>query len=723
MFNLHRERKVGHHITLQESNSLRLADERMEDELARNILDFGETEDTVPTREVSIREEIVLEQDDSPVNLATSPDPAAGPTRLPRTGQLSPISGDLPSSNNDPRGPNTTRTTGQTATATGGNSARSIYRNLLTNVATLIGRAAEPTSPNTIIGALSSTPTASDSDSGSGSNSSGSTPSATPRPTSSAPARAQLSIITGGTQIQRNPPEVAAANGKMYQLTLTQAGINRDANFAEVLEAIKRHIGRASFNSFGGRAGNINFNNIVQVVAGAGGTIIARFPWADAQQANLREKITEALRNAQRGELLRLGQITLIELPGDVRGETAVTGGTGTTPAPTPAPVPLTSIPPPEGTTRAGKIFRPGGPFSDTVWEVEVRLFGQILQQGYTGVGSAEYQAGIPARFAAQILRQINQDFGNNDDNSCELEANRNFYILRYVPDPAEFADASTNPTKNYELYLKLRRSLDFVQNEIQSETPTPTLQLLLPFDRNYNIALPQRNTVEPTVGQRVYRTGAGVVQSGAQAVGLQTESYNEKNSLLSTRLQQLAGIIKEQANAYELFNTQNYSPAPPVSSGNVAQEPLNYTPGPEILASTMPPERTASASTSRTPTQAASASAARTPAQTAPAARSASNPNINAMIDRVIANARRIAPQVTQLASNPAYSANRQKLQQLAQYLTGEFISSMNAAKNAPDNASKLRAIQAIYTPPNRGALLRNGLFDLGRLAASERR
>jgi hypothetical protein len=35
MFNLRRERNVGHHITLQESNSLRLADERIEDELAK----------------------------------------------------------------------------------------------------------------------------------------------------------------------------------------------------------------------------------------------------------------------------------------------------------------------------------------------------------------------------------------------------------------------------------------------------------------------------------------------------------------------------------------------------------------------------------------------------------------------------------------------------------------------------------------------------------------
>ena len=336
-------------------------------------------------------------------------------------------------------------------------------------------------------------------------------------------------------------------------------------------------------------------------------------------------------------------------------------------------------------------------------------------------MGSAEYQAGIPARFAAQILRQINQDFGNNDDNSCELEANRNFYILRYVPDPAEFADASTNPTKNYDLYLKLRRSLDLVQTQIQSETATFTLQLLLPFEPNYNIALPQRNTVEPTVGQRVYRTGAGVAQSGAQAVGLQTESYNEKNSLLSTRLQQLAGILKEQASPFQTLNGPNYSPAPPVASGNAAQEPLNYTPGPQYPMSVAPssvgarPTATPAASTAR-PSTAQTATAA-TPTATPP------NPNVNRMIDQAIRNARELAPRVRELAANPNYAANRNDLQSLAQYLAGEFVTAMNAAKNAPDTASKLRAVQAVYTPPNRGALLRNGLFALGRLATTERR
>ena len=699
MFNLRRERNVGHHITLQESNSLRLADERMKDELARNILDFGETEDTVPTREDSIREEIVLEQDVLPVNLATATDPSVGPTRLPRTGQLTPISGDLPRPTGDARGPNTTSAAGQAAT--GRNSARAVYGSLLTNVATLIGRAAEPTSPNTILGALSAT--------ADNSSTSGTTPAPGATP---APARAQLSIITGGTQIQRNPPEVVAANGKMYQLTLTQAGLNRGANFDAVLTVIKTHIANASKNSFGGT----DFSNIVQVVAGAGGTIIARFPWADAQQANLREKITEALRNAQRGELLRLGQITLIELPGDVRGETAETT-TGTSGGTTPAPAPLSSISPRKGTTRAG-ILISGGVGRDEVWQVEVRILGQPVQQVYTGPGSSEYMQLSPAIISDAILKGINEIFGQNNDNACVLSPTGNGYLLTYVPTPAAlYIGADTDPVKNVELYNRLREAMDRSQGTLQGYQAGVNFRILLPNEPGYNTAVIQPGTTIPTYYQRGIRIitgGIQGIQQGTREIYNQVvqESYNRKNSLLSTRLQQLAGIIKEQITL-------------PTGQSAVVTNPSASTPTAQSLGTTFTRQPSLGTTFTRQPAASAPAPASR-PTATAtarPAAPAPSNPNINAMIDRAIENARRIAPQVTQLASNPAYSANRQKLQQLAQYLTGEFISSMNAAKNAPDTARKLRAIQAIYTPPNRGALLSNGLFDLARLAASERR
>ena len=710
MFNLRRERNIGHHITLQESNSLRLADERMEDELAKNILDFGETEDTVPTREDSIREEIVLEQDALPVNLATSPDPAVGPTRLPRTGQLTPMSGDLPRPTGDARGPNTTRSAGQAAA--GGTAARNLYRDLLRNVATLIGRAAEPNSPNTILGALSSTPDNS------------STPGTTPAPgvtpptpgtTPPAPARAQLSIVTGGTQIQRNPPEVAAAGGKMYQLTLTQAGINRGADFNAVLTGIKSHIVRASQNSFGGRAGNINFNNIVQVVGGQGGTVVVRFPWADAQQANLRQKITEALQNAQRGELSRLGQITLIELPGDVRGETAATGGAGGTSPSSTNPIGVTPLPPLPGTTKAGiRIQRGYGSFRDEIWQVEVRLFGQIAEEGYTGPLSSEYMAGSSVRIANFILGGINDVFREpNNYNTCQINGSRTGFVLNYVPPRSFWTASQPSQTEIDNLYGRLRVAMDYAQSRVQEEAATRQIQLLLPFEPNYNIALPAPGSDQISDIERLGRAGEGGIRGtaraiqgiGNQALSPTLESYNKKNSLLSTRLQQLAGILKEQNVAQPLGTT---------FTRQSAVQPLGTT-------FTRQPAASATATASRpTATPTAPIAPVARPVAAAPAP---PNPNVNRMIDQAIQNARRIAPQVTQLASNPAYSANRQKLQQLAQYLTGEFISSMNAAKNAPDTASKLRAVQAIYTPPNRGALLSNGLFDLGRLAASERR
>jgi len=338
--------------------------------------------------------------------------------------------------------------------------------------------------------------------------------------------------------------------------------------------------------------------------------------------------------------------------------------------------------------------------FRDQVWEVEVRILGVLTQQGYTGPLSAEYMSNSAPRIQSAILGGINQHFypggGSNNDNICianTINGIVNSFLLRYVPVDSEgsqtqFVGAAEDPSKNDLLSKALRNAMDIAQQSIQAEEDTQSFRLLLPTEPNYNMAIPQPGSISPSLGQRVGRFLSGIIQNVGQAgqevvTQITSESYKKQNLLLPTRLQQLAGILKEQ-NSSSLGTTFTRQPA--------ASAPA-------------PASRPTATATAR------------------PAAPTPSNPNINAMIDRAIENARRIAPQVTQLASNPAYSANRQKLQQLAQYLTGEFISSMNAAKNAPDTASKLRAIQAIYTPPNRGALLRNGLFDLARLAASERR
>ena len=487
----------------------------------------------------------------------------------------------------------------------------------------------------------------------------------------------------------------------MYQLTLTQAGINRGANFDAVLAGIKPHIVRASTYSFGSGAGNINFNNIVQVVAGPDGTIIVRFPWAAAQQANLRQRITEALQNAQRGELSTLGQITLIELPGDVRGETAApaatsngSGNASQTPtaeitdpsraAPVPGPAPTRLPLGPYSQTKIGNIVQSGGLFSDTVLQVEVRANNDSI---------------FPSTIQQAIAESINSYFGNNDDNRCILNNEGTGYLCRYAdPTVARLAVGHErelmNPGPTQEsIYALLRTALDSAQSMLGQR-----VRLLLPTENGYETAIRQ-NPVQPNDpnwASMHFGLGSREQRAAERAQGLNENNKNfysnQQTLFLSTRrMQQLAGILKEQNSS---------------SLGT---------------AFTRQPAASATATASRpTATPTAPIAPVARPVAAAPAP---PNPNVNRMIDQAIQNARRIAPQVTQLASNPAYSANRQKLQQLAQYLTGEFISSMNAAKNAPDTASKLRAVQAIYTPPNRGALLSNGLFDLGRLAASERR
>jgi hypothetical protein len=182
-----------------------------------------------------------------------------------------------------------------------------------------------------------------------------------------------------------------------------------------------------------------------------------------------------------------------------------------------------------------------------------------------------------------------------------------------------------------------------------------------------------------------------------------------------------LAGIIKEQITlptAQSPGTTFTRQPAVQPLGTTFTRQPAVQPLGTTF---TRQPAASAPAPASRpTATPTAPIAPVDRPVAAAPAP---PNPNVNRMIDQAIQNARRIAPSVAALATNSKYAANRDDLQRLAQYLTGEFISSMNAAKNAPDTASKLRAIQAIYTPPNRGALLSNGLFDLARLAASERR
>ena len=141
----------------------------------------------------------------------------------------------------------------------------------------------------------------------------------TPLPVNSSGA-VGLEITTGGTPIQWNPPAVTDVRGRMYQLTLAHSGIN-GANFNQVLAAIRPYIVNACTNSFNGT----DLSRITSISSGTNGTIVIRFPWADAQYANRAQKIREALQKAQSGTLSRLGRISFREITGDVSGTSSLT--------------------------------------------------------------------------------------------------------------------------------------------------------------------------------------------------------------------------------------------------------------------------------------------------------------------------------------------------------------------------------------------------------------